>query len=194
MKKITRVLGAAVFCLVVSMAVNAQDAPIPEVPVPVDESALILADTSETSTALQGSALWPYIFRMIIVLGLVIAVIYGLYAIIRRSSRIKTGDDAYLKILATTPLAPGKSMHVVALGTRSWLLASTDAAVTVVSEIDDRELIDTLSLRAAAAPEAPRTSFGSVLAGLLRPGQRRPSSTHGSADFLAKQRNRLKGF
>lgn len=201
MKKVIRLLGAAAFCLVVSAGAWAQDAAAGSAP-PVDETTLSIGDApADAGAGASGGSILPYILRMVVVLGLVIAVIYGLYALLRRSARPRTQDDPYLRVLASVQLGAGRNLHVVSLGDRAWLLGSTDSSVSLVSEVNDRELVDTLTLRAEAAPEAPRKDFATVLGELLRQrpaGSARKGDAAGqaakTADFFARQRDRLKKF
>ncbi|HUW68850.1 MAG TPA: flagellar biosynthetic protein FliO [bacterium] len=206
MKKSIRILGVAtLFLLLAVMAWGQNAATAPKsasgtqagTEAAVDEKALTLADPGTTNGAAAGtgsSSIVPYIFRMIIVLALVIASIYGLYALLRRSARQRAPSDSYLRVLATTNLAVGRSLHVVALGDKAWLIGSTDSAVSPVAEIVDKELIDALALRAAESPETPRRDFGSMLMTLLGKKGPRSSTSADASDFFSKQRDRLKKF
>jgi len=207
LKKSIRILGvAALFLLAAAMAWGQSATTTPKSasgaapgnPVAVDEKALTLADPAAgTATGAVGAgpaSIVPYIFRMIIVLALVIAAIYGLYALLRRSTRQRAASDSYLRVLATTNLAVGRSLHVVALGDKAWLIGATDAAVSPIAEIADKELIDALALRAAESPETPRREFGSMLMSLMGKKGTRSSTSADASDFFSKQRDRLKKF
>jgi flagellar protein FliO/FliZ len=161
-------------------------------PLPIDESTLVLAEAPEQDLQAPSTSLFPYVVRMILVLAFVIAAIYGLYAVLKRSSRPRNEEDAYIKVLASSPLAAGKMLHVVSVGERAWLLASADAGVSLVSEIEDKEVIDALTLRAANSPGTIREDFLVSLRRLLAKGSRTGGAVSGSADFLARQRDRLK--
>ncbi len=194
MKKLTRLLYAVVFCLVAISGLGAQE-PDPETSqaqLPIDETTLVLAEATDEGIQAPTTSLFPYVLRMIIVLAFVLAAIYGLYALIKRSARPRNEEDAYIKVLASSPLAAGKTLHVVSVGERAWLLASTDTSVSVVAEMEDRELIDALTLRAAASPGAPREDFIASLRRLLTKGTRTGGAVSGSVDFLVRQRDRLK--
>jgi flagellar protein FliO/FliZ len=194
LKKLARFLYAVAFCLIAFSGLGAQESdPAAVQPqFPVDETTLVLAEAPDDEIQAPSTSIFPYILRMIIVLAFVIAAIYGLYALIKRSSRPRNEEDSYIKILAISPLAAGKTLHIVSVGERAWLLASADTAVSVVSEIEDRELIDALTLRVAASPTAAREDFVSSLRRLLTKGSRTGGSVPDSVDFLVKQRDRLK--
>lgn len=204
MKKSIRILGGMTLFVLITTTVWAQNAPAaPQstpgaqaaTAAPVDEKTLTLADPG-TGTAAGGgtSSILPYMFRMVIVLALVIGAIYGLYVLLRRSSRGRAPEDSYLRVLATTNLAVGRSIHVVALGDKAWLIGSTDASVSPIAEIADKELIDALALRAAQSPETPRRDFGTMLLNLMGKKGTRSSTSADASDFFSKQRDRLKKF
>jgi hypothetical protein len=93
LKKTVRVLCAAVFCLVISAGVWGQEAQAP-----VDETTLLFGEAAEGEAGPQApSSILPYVLRMFLVLALVLACIYGLYALLKRSSRPKAQPDAPIK-------------------------------------------------------------------------------------------------
>ncbi|MBU0928906.1 MAG: flagellar biosynthetic protein FliO [Spirochaetes bacterium] len=160
----------------------------------VDETTLPLAEGPAAAPSSGGSSILPYFFRMVLVLALVIAAIYGLYALLKRSAKPAASQDSYLRVLASTNLAVGRTLHVVSLGDKAWLVGSTDSAVGLISEIQDKELIDALALRAAEAPESPRKDFGSMLGELLGNKGRRKPKAPDAIDFFSRQKDRLKKF
>jgi flagellar protein FliO/FliZ len=194
LKKFTRFLCAVALWLVAYSGLGAQEtAPASSPPpLPIDESTLVLAETPEQELQAPETSLFPYVVRMVIVLALVIAAIYGLYALLKRSSRPRNEEDAYIKILASSPLGAGKMLHVVSVGERAWLLASADAAISVVSELEDKEMIDALTLRASSVPGTVREDFVASLRRLLTRSAGTGGTASSSADFLARQRDRLK--
>lgn len=194
MKKLTRFLCAVALCVVAFSGPSAQES-VPASsppPLPIDESTLVLAEVPEQEIQVPETALFPYVLRMIIVLALIVAAIYGLYALVKRSSRPRSEEDTSIKVLASSPLGAGKMLHVVSVGDRAWLLAAADAAISVVSEIEDKEIIDALTLRASAAPGRVRNDFASSLVRLLTRSAGTGGAVSSSSDFLARQRDRLK--
>ncbi len=185
-----RILSVAAFCLCLAAAAGAQ-----ETQQPVDETSLTIVDETAAENG-ASTSVFPYMLRMVLVLGLVVGAIYGLYALLKRSQVVKIQPDAPLKNLASLQLGPGKGVHVLALGEKAWLVGVTDSAVNLVAELNDKELIDELTLAAeknAALGGTARTDFQGMLARLLKPtaGQK---TTAVSKDFFSKQRDRLKKF
>ncbi len=169
-------------------------APAAAAPAAPDESSLALV---EAAPGTSSASMLPYVLRMMLVLGLVIGVIYALYALLKRSARPRAQQDAYLRVLATTTLAPGRQLHVVSLGGSAWLVGSTDSSVGLIERIDDREVVDALELRATQSPEAPRREFVDMLSAWLGAAGRGPGTRGGAAgaspsDILSRQRDRLK--
>lgn len=171
----------------------------------VDETTLTLGDVAAPAKAANnaaGSTTLAYFLRMVFVLALVLAAIYGIYRLMKRASRPKAVDDAAVKVLASTSLGSGKALHVVSLGGKAYLIGATDASITLVAEVVDKDFIDGLALKAALAPHAskPGMDFGEMLVNLL--GARHRSGGRGKdgsrqrrdADFLAGQRERLRKF
>ena len=161
----------------------------------VDETSLVFDATAVPGAETPAdSSIFPYVIRMILVLALILGCIYGLYALIKRSGKPGVATDSYLRVLASTPLAVGRNLHVVALGERAWLVGSTDASVSLIAEVADKELIDALALRAAEAPQAPRKDFGAMLMEMLGRKNAKAGFAPRSGDFLSGQRDRLRKF
>lgn len=194
-KKVTRTLCAAALGIAVCSSPYAQAAPSAQTAAPaVDETTLTIDDEPAPGDAGTTGSVLPYIVRMILVLGLILALIYGLYAVLKRSARPRLMEDQHLRVLASSQLAPGRSLHVAQLGNRAWLLGSTDSAVSLIAELDDRELIDTLELKAQTSPAAPRRAFADLLAQWLKPKKGMPGQAAETRDFFSRQKDRLRKF
>jgi flagellar protein FliO/FliZ len=170
----------------------------------VDETTLSFGDASTPARAANTAAApstLAYFLRMVVVLALVLAAIYGVYRLMKRLAKPKTADSPAVKLLASTNLGPGRALHVVALGSKAYLVGATDSSVNLVAEVEDKEFLDKLNLEAAMSPPKADSGkdFGEMLAGLLggrRIGGRKSSSggSRGPGDFLAGQRERLRKF
>jgi flagellar protein FliO/FliZ len=136
---------------------------------------------------------------MVVVLALVLAAIYGVYRLMKRVARPKTAESSAVRLLASTSLGPGKTLHVVALGAKAYLVGATDSSITLVAQVEDKEFLDALTLEATTSPSTVNPGagrdFGTILTGLLG-GKRRSAPHKAQTDlgFLAGQRERLKKF
>lgn len=74
------------------------------------------------------------IVRMLIGLAIVIAVIYAIYALLRRASGRKGGarSDGRMAVLASTTLAPGAAVHLVQVGDELVLVGQAQGGVTPI--------------------------------------------------------------
>jgi len=196
MSRFRRFCCIAILCTASATVTGAQ-ASVPPTSVPaaaVDETTLVLPDAVVPGGTSASTSIMPYFLRMVFVLGLVLAAIYGLYALLRRSARAAPSTDTYLRVLASTNIATGRSLHVVSVGDAAWLVGATDSSIGLISEIKDKEVIDALALRAAEAPQTPRKDFNIMLGELLG---RKPGRVHTISDpseFFSRQKDRLKKF
>jgi len=168
----------------------------------VDETTLSFSDASTQAQAAKkaaGPSTLMYFLRMVVVLALVLAAIYCVYRLMKKLAKPKDVEGSAIKILASQSLGPGRALHVVALGSKAYLVGATDSAVNLVTEVADKEFVDKLNLEASTAPSkgmAPRGDFGEMLYRLM--GSKRASGRGGrdgaSGDFLAGQRDRLRKF
>ena len=172
----------------------------------VDETTLTLGDATapaKAATNAAGSTTLAYFLRMVVVLALVLAAIYGIYRLMKRLSRPKSAESSAIKLLASTSIGPGKVLHVVGLGAKAYLIGATDTSITLVAEVEDKEFADALALDASLRPPAVQAAgrdFGEMLASLLRRsgaglGRRgKGGKIRSSGEFLAEQRERLRKF
>lgn len=208
MKRIALVLCAAIATLGAGAAATAQNTPAQAQSVQgavgtatsADETTLAIGDAAANKKAdasALGSTTFSYFLRMIVVLALVVAAIYGLYRLMRRVARPKTVEDDSIRLLASKSLGPGKALHVIAMGTKAYLVGAADAAISLLAQIDDKDFIDELFLKATQNPQktGPGNDFGEMLAGLLGGHRKKKTSSSESAgEFLASQRRRLTRF
>jgi flagellar protein FliO/FliZ len=127
------------------------------------------------------------ILRMILILVLAALAVYGVIFLFRRAGRPRASNDPYLKLLASISLAPGCSVHLVSLGSRAWLVGS-GSTVTLLSEVEDPDLVGAMILEEAGRDSGAGRDFRSLLSRLgLSLGKEPPA-----ADNIRKRRERLK--
>jgi flagellar protein FliO/FliZ len=93
------------------------------------------------------------IVRMIVGLAIVLVVIYGVYWLLKayRKTKSATGDGR-LEIVATTVLAPNRSVHLIRVGEELVLVGSAEHGVTRLRVYDPDEAA-ILAARIDAPPE-----------------------------------------
>jgi flagellar protein FliO/FliZ len=169
-----------------------EDSVIVDVPFRAAEQNMTFEDASPLPALNQRSSIWTLI-RMILVLALAAAAIYGIIFLIKRSSRQAAADDPYLKILASSHLGFNRYVHIVSAGSKAWLLGASEGGVNLISEIDDKDVINSMLLddsRKSSETQGRFPDFLSLLRRLGAPSQNRSSGV----DEIRKRRERLKGM
>lgn len=153
-----------------------------------DESALPVQDVSAPRAS--RSSTFSLLLQLIVSLAIVCALIYGVLYFIRRSKQFTAGDDPFLKNVANLPLAPNKTLYIVTLIDKAYLIGASDASLSLIAEITDKELIDAMNLHAAQTP-GPKQNFSSLLHTFFPAAKPKEADANPFDSFLAKQRGRL---
>ena len=140
------------------------------------------ASSESGSTA---STVWLFV-RMILVLVLVIACIYAIVWLLKKSMRPGAENDPYLKKTASITLSPGKTVQIVTLQDKAYLLGVSDSSITLISEITDKELVDAMNLNAPMSNGKKPADFASLLTSLT-------SSAKRTESFLKSRREKIGG-
>ena len=139
-----------------------------------------------------GPSIWSMV-RMVLVLALVAAAVYGVVFFIKRSSKKKDMDDPFLKLLASAHLGFNRYAHIVSVGDRAWLVGSSDGGVNLIGEIDDKDVINAMLLEDSTKGERNQSRFPDFLGMIRRFGVQAERSAP-SADDIRRRRERLKGL
>jgi flagellar protein FliO/FliZ len=132
-----------------------------------DEREIRLGEESpDIPLAAPGPVSGFVILRTVLLLILAAVAVYGLVYLVKKLSRPRDALNPDLRVLATTRLGPGRFVHVVALGTRAWLVGAGEGGISHIADVTEQEALDTLFLeesrRAAAGPGRP-PDFRSLL-------------------------------
>lgn len=103
--------------------------------------------------------------RMVLVLALVVAAIYGVMLLMKKGMKITVNDDdPFLRKVSQVTLSPGKSVQVVTLFNHAYLVGVTEGSINLIGEIDDKDLVDSMNLYADqnSNVKKPRT-FADIL-------------------------------
>jgi flagellar protein FliO/FliZ len=172
-----------------------------------DESTLVLGggdggeDPAPNITPIASFGVWDFL-RMVLVLAIVVGLIYGLFHFIKKAGGPRDDGIRFIRVLETRPLAGSRHLHLVEVGNEVLLIGSAENGVCLVSEVSDKQTLD--SIRLAASRISPRTgNFADALKGFFgggkaspRPAEKPASEEAGggeaSLEFMRKQKNRLK--
>jgi flagellar protein FliO/FliZ len=116
----------------------------------------------------------------------------------KRLARPRENRDPNLKVLARVPLGSDSFAAVLSVGAKAWLVAGGSGGVSLISEIDEPESLETMMLDDArrSAEEGARgfVDFRTLLSKIGRSSQEGKSPAPGSSEALRKQRERLRGL
>ena len=167
---------------------------------PIDETKIAITDNTPNQVAGSNGAafgVWDLV-RMLVILGLVVAAIYGIFHIIQRGSRPKTSESSLINLLGSQGLPGNRQVHLISVQKQVFLIGGGDAGVSLIAEITDQESIDELKLQAAKEQPAQNARFADMLGGFFQgtgiKGGPVGGSTAGGLDFMKRQRDRLKKF
>jgi flagellar protein FliO/FliZ len=148
------------------------------------------ATAQAVQNATPGVSTWDFV-RMLIILALVVVAIYLLFWVLRRSAGKKITENDLIRILGSRSLAGNRSLHLVEIGSSMFLVGASDGGVELISQITDKESLDSVRLKAAEEGPAGKRNFQQVLAEIFRPAAR-PVSLHDGVGFLQGQRDKLR--
>lgn len=168
-----------------------------------DESLILLEDTSEQTlnenempfNSKKNTYIGP-LLRVIVVLILIVVGIYAFFYFVKKSDASSVLVDTYIKNPSQYYFSPNKSVQIILVGDRAFLIGVTDQTINLLSELNDKELIDSLKLESAKAQHTPGTSFLSIFNKIM-PSQKNTATqdTFGfdsiNASELKKHRERF---
>jgi flagellar protein FliO/FliZ len=160
------------------------------------ERRLPIGEGTADSVAVQDPASVSALLRILLVLALVAVAIYGVVFFLKRLSRTPQQKNPYLKVLARVPLSAGSIASVVSVGNRAWLVGAAENSVSLLAEINDQELIDTMLLdesqKNTEAGTGKFADFGAILRRVRGAGSQTSVFGDLKAENVRKRRERLK--
>lgn len=145
--------------------------------------------------------------RMVLVLAIIVAVIVLIFRFIRKSAGLpgrQEDDDTFLRHVSGISLGPNKSVQIVTLVDKAYLLGVSESAVNLIGMVEDKELVNAMNLWSDKKNKTnkPR-SFSDVLDLFMskksRGEGRRAEESYSSGrtqelvDSLRQQASRLEG-
>jgi flagellar protein FliO/FliZ len=127
-------LAGGVFCL------GAQEGP------PAEGEIFLGEETPGFPIAEPGPVSGFAVFRTVLLLVLAAAAIYGVVHVVKKLSQPRDTPNSSLRVLAAVRLGPGRFIHLVALGSRAWLVGSGEGGISHIADVTEQEALDTLFL------------------------------------------------
>ena len=149
----------------------------------ISEQSIILNQQSDTisqenvNNEYKPTSTTGMFVRMIIVLIVVVLLIYAFFWFVKRktNNNLKTDDD-YLRRVAYLNIAPGKTVEVITLIDKAYLIGVTEDNINLLGEIDDKELITAMNLNSDKKTNVKKpATFNEVLELFLQKGSKKKS-------------------
>lgn len=105
------------------------------------------AASSPSSESTAASTFFLFL-RMLLSLATVAAIIYGVYRFLKKTNKIQSDDEQFLRKVSQVTLAPGKTAQVITLLDHAYIVGVSDDSVNLIAEVQDKELIDAMNLYA----------------------------------------------
>jgi len=144
----------------------------------------------DLSTAERTQSQVSSLLRILVSLFVVCILAYVVLKFLKKSSNVFPANDPYLKTVASINLAQGKSVHVITLGEKAYIVGVSDSSINKIGEVEDKTLIDTMNFEAERRNSSPKQDFASMLASVFKNSKLNKSQTV-DTDFFAAQRERL---
>ena len=156
---------------------------------PVDERSLTFGDDDEDNGndagpqpgSINSFGVWDFV-RMVIVLGIVIAIIYVVFYLLKRASGGRFENSPMIRVLGSHGLPGNKALHLVEVGRQVFLIGVGDNSITLVSEISDQESLDELRLKASTTTTERGGNFADMLSGFFHGGSRGGAGSGGAGN------------
>jgi len=164
---------------------------------PAEESLLILdtgeqTEASETGEVQAGPLVssWDFL-RMVLILAAVVGAIYLIFWILKRGIRRQLPQNDLIRLLGTRNLSGNRALHLVEMGKQVFLVGSAEGSISLISEIRDRETLDSITLERSQMQNRASQGFAQFFQSILRSGKQKESSVGATIDFMKQQRQRL---
>lgn len=137
----------------------------------------LLSDTSSSDEL----GVWAFI-KMLLVLAFVVAALLLFFRFIKkRTSPSLSADDPFFRNVASVSLGIGKSIQIVTLIDKAYIVGVSENSVSVIDKVEDKELINAMNLYSDknTKQSKPRT-FAEIL-DIFMPPKKTSSSVKESA-------------
>jgi flagellar protein FliO/FliZ len=130
-------LSATALVLCASASAEASSFQKDETPLPASVTGATVEKAAEETSSGSGGSL----VRMFVGLAIVVAVIYGVYWLLKTygKSKREAGSDGRMAVIATTALAQNRAVHLLRVGDELILVGSAETGVTPIRVYSDDE-------------------------------------------------------
>lgn len=105
-------------------------------PLPAEEATPLPAAGDPGDGAAPGPVVstWDFV-RMVLLLAAVVAAIYVLFLVLRKVAGGRVDERGLIRVLDSKTLAPGRSLHLVRVADRTYLVGCSERSVSMVPAV-----------------------------------------------------------
>jgi len=159
----------------------------------INPEELILIDEGSAQETTQAPVIstWDFV-KMLLVLGGVVGLIYLLFVLLKRGARNRYPENQLIRMLDYQSLSGSRALHLVEVGNSIFLVGSAENGVSLISEITDKEGLDTIHLELSRKSAPQRRNFSDMLINLFKSAGNKRISIVDSINFMKQQKDRLR--
>lgn len=106
----------------------------------------------------EESVIWM-IFKTLIVLGLFVGGFYMFYKFVTQKAGLQVSGHEAIKILSMVPVGPNRSLQLIDVAGKVYLLGVSESGISMLTEIKDREEIDRIRLLSSRSTPVKDLTF-----------------------------------
>ena len=151
------------------------------------------SDTTESGTqsSYKAPSTAKMIIKMIVVLVLVIAALYGVMLFFKKKNNPAQSEDDFLRRVSSLNLSPGKSVEIITLVDRGFILGVTESNINLIAEITDKEMISALNLNFDKKQNTKKPmNFSDVLEMFMPGGLKNKNNIYSSSERVVENLTR----
>ncbi len=143
------------------------------------------------STTYKAPSTAGMIIKMVVVLALVVAALYGILRFFKKRNSNTQSDDDFMRRVSSLSFAPGKSVEIVTLVDRAFMLGVTESSINLITEITDKEMISAMNLNFDKKKNTKKPmNFSDVLDMFMPNGPRGNQNIYSNTEQTVEQLSR----
>lgn len=112
----------------------------------------------------EESVIWM-IFKTLLVLGLFVGGFYMFYKFVTQKAGLQVSGHEAIKILSMIPVGPNRTLQLIDVAGKVYLLGISESGINMLTEIKDREEIDRIRLLSSKSTPMKDLTFQDFIAG-----------------------------
>jgi|GEM_PF-4169166 len=103
------------------------------------------------------------LFQVVLILGFLAGGFYMFYRFISRKTGLQVSGQDVVQTLSAVPMGPGKSLYIVDVAGKIFMLGVTDSNINLITEVTDKDEKDRIRLLSSRSAPVQGKNFGEFL-------------------------------